>query len=87
MDAKTPSTELETQSGFQPAPPDPESSFTGNQDAALRMVANSLHRLNDAIVKAADTWLTIELMRASRYHAGSGSWGDQMVPIIERNRR
>jgi hypothetical protein len=51
------------------------------------MVANSLHRLNDAIVKAADTGLTIELMRASRYHAGSGSWGDQMVPIIERNRR
>ncbi len=87
MDAKTPSTELETQSGFQPAPLDPESSFTGNQDAALRMVANSLHRLNDAIVKAADTGLTIELMRASRYHAGSGSWGDQMVPIIERNRR
>jgi hypothetical protein len=85
MDAKTNPAELEPQSGFQPAPPDPESTFSGSQDSALRMVANSLHRLNEAIVKAADTGITVELMRASRYHGGSGSWGDQMVPIIERN--
>jgi hypothetical protein len=85
MDAKTPENELEAQSGFQPAPPDPESSFSGSQDSALRMVANSLHRLNEAIVRAADAGLTVELMRASRYHGGNGAWGDQMVPIIERN--
>tara|TARA_B100000315_G_scaffold255235_1_gene298113 strand:- start:385 stop:648 length:264 start_codon:yes stop_codon:yes gene_type:complete len=85
MTAKTENTETGNQSGFQPAPPDPDSSFSGGQDSALRMVANSLHRLNEAIVKAADSGLTVELMRASRYHAGSGSWGDQMVPIIERN--
>ena len=85
MDEKTDQKDTETQSSFQPAPPDPDNSFSGNQDSALRMVANSLHRLNEAIVKAADSGLTVELMRASRYHAGSGSWGDQMVPIIERN--
>ena len=83
MDAKTENTENE--SSFKPAPTDPDSSFSGGQDSSLRMVANSLHRLNEAIVKAADSGLTVELMRACRYHAGSGSWGEQMVPIIERN--
>lgn len=83
MNAKTNIHELEPQSGFQPAPSDSESSFSGSQDASLRMVANSLHRLNEAMVKAADAGLTVELMRASRYHSGSGSWSDQMVPIIE----
>ncbi len=85
MDAKTPTNELEPQSGFQHAPADPESTFSDSQDSALRMVANSLHRMNEAIVQAVDAGLTVELMRASRYHAGTGNWGDQMVPIIERN--
>jgi len=84
MDAKTPSSKLQPQSGFRPAPDESESEFSENQDSALRMVANSLHRLNESIVKAAETGLTVELMRASRYHAG-GSWGDQMVPIIKGN--
>jgi hypothetical protein len=85
MDAKTSANELEPQSGFHPAPDDSETTFNGGQDSALRMVANSLHRLNETIVRAADAGLTVELMRASRYHGGTGSWGDQMVPIVERN--
>jgi hypothetical protein len=85
MDAKTLANEPEPQSGFHPVPDDSETTFNGGQDSALRMVANSLHRLNEAIVRAADAGLTVELMRASRYHGGTGSWGDQMVPIVERN--
>ena len=85
MDAKTSANKSESQSGFHPAPDDPETTFNGGQDSALRMVANSSHRLNEAIVRAADAGITVELMRASRYHGGTGSWGDQMVPIVERN--
>ncbi|MDP6925685.1 MAG: hypothetical protein QGG84_01185 [Rhodospirillales bacterium] len=70
---------------FEAAPPDPDSDMSGNQDSALRMLASNIHRLNESIVKAADAGLTVELMRASRYHAATaGCWGDQMVPIITR---
>ncbi|MDP6109101.1 MAG: hypothetical protein QGF71_03380 [Rhodospirillales bacterium] len=70
---------------FEAAPPNPDSDMSGNQDSALRMLASNIHRLNESIVKAADAGLTVELMRASRYHAATaGCWGDQMVPIITR---
>ena len=70
---------------FEAAPPDPDSDMSGNQDSALRMLASNIHRLNESIVRAADAGLTVELIRASRYHAATaGCWGDQMVPIITR---
>ena len=58
--------------------------FDEAQNRALRSVADSLHRLNRAITQAVDAGVTIELMRASRYHANGGIWGDQMIPIIHR---
>jgi hypothetical protein len=70
--------------GFQEAPEDPESDRPQDQEAAIRMLANSLHRLNEAVVKAVEAGLTVEFVRASRYHNGSGNWGDQMTPIIKQ---
>ena len=58
--------------------------MTEAQDKALRMVADSLHRLNFAVVKAAESGLSVELMRASRFHVDDGGWGDQLIPIIHR---
>ena len=51
-------------------------------DAAIRRVANDLHRLNHSIAQAVEAGATIELMRCSRYHCGTGKWGDQMVPVV-----
>ena len=70
--------------GFQEAPADPNSDMQGDQDAAIRTLANSLHRLNEAVVKAVNAGLTVEFVRASRYHNGDGNWGDQMTPIIKQ---
>ncbi len=55
----------------------------GDTENAIRTVANSLHRLNEAVRQAVSAGVTVELMRASRVHA-NGSWGDQMVPIIKQ---
>lgn len=70
--------------GFQEAPPDPDSSMSGDQDAAIRQLANNLHRLNEAVVKAVEAGLTVEFIRASRYHNAVGDWGDQLTPVIKQ---
>jgi len=51
-------------------------------DAAIRKVADTLHRLNLQIHQAVEAGASIELMRAHRVHNGRGQWGDQMVPIV-----
>lgn len=51
-------------------------------DAAIRKVADTLHRLNLQIHQAVEVGASIELMRAHRVHNGRGQWGDQMVPIV-----
>ena len=53
-----------------------------SSNAAIRRVADQMHRLNHAIVQAVEAGVTIELLRCSRYHAGNGLWGDQMQPIV-----
>lgn len=55
-------------------------------DNAIRLVANSLHRLNEAVREAVDAGVTIELMRASRHHNEEGAWGDLIVPIIRKDK-
>ena len=65
---------------------DEPTQFDQAREAALRGVADAVHRLNRAITQAVDCGLTIELMRASRYHHPEGGrWGDQMVPIVQRH--
>ncbi|MBL4838647.1 MAG: hypothetical protein JKY34_13825 [Kordiimonadaceae bacterium] len=55
-----------------------------NQEMAIRQVANALHRLNDAVISAVNKGVTVELMRASRFHDEEGAWGDMLVPIIHK---
>lgn len=51
-------------------------------DAAVRRVSDQLQRLNGAIIEAVEAGATIELLRGSRHHTGTGRWGDQMRPVV-----
>ena len=56
------------------------------QRAAIRMVANELHRLNYAVMRAVDAGLSIELQRTARHHSDGGYWGDLLVPIVVKQK-
>jgi hypothetical protein len=56
------------------------------QQAAIRMLANELHRLNQAVVRAVESGLSVELQRTARHHAEGGFWGDLLVPIIVKQK-
>ncbi len=60
-----------------------EQSSTMNQEqqAMIRMVANDLHRLNQAVMKAVDAGVSVELIRSARHH-NEGNWGDLLIPVI-----
>ena len=52
------------------------------QEAAIRQLANDLHRLNHSVMKAVEAGVSVELVRSARHHGGDGNWGDMMVPVI-----
>lgn len=52
------------------------------QQAAIRLLANELHRVNNAVIKCVDLGLAVELQRSARHHAEGGYWGDLLIPII-----
>ena len=56
--------------------------MTAEQKAAIRMVANDLHRLNQSVMGAVEAGMSVELIRSARHHGGSGNWGDLLVPLI-----
>ena len=56
--------------------------MTAEQQAAIRMVANDLHRLNQSVMKAVDAGVSVELVRSARHHGGEGNWGDLLIPVI-----
>ena len=58
------------------------SSMTADQQAAIRMVANDLHRLNQSVMKAVDAGVSVELVRSARHHGGDGNWGDLLIRVI-----
>jgi hypothetical protein len=58
------------------------STMTADQQAAIRMVANDLHRLNQSIMKAVEAGVSVELVRSARHHGGGGNWGDLLIPVI-----
>ena len=58
------------------------SAMSGDQQAAIRMLANDLHRLNHAVMKAVDAGVSVELVRSARHHGGEGKWGDLLIPVI-----
>ncbi|MBW3097329.1 SMc00767 family acetate metabolism repressor [Pseudohoeflea coraliihabitans] len=57
------------------------SAMSTDQQAAIRMVANDLHRLNHSVMKAVDAGVSVELVRSARHH-GEGNWGDLLIPVI-----
>jgi hypothetical protein len=68
-----------SQSGeFRPLPETNET----ESDKAIRRVADAVHRMNEAVIRAVDAGVSVELVRVSRYHDERGSWGDQVVPMI-----
>ncbi|WP_137156634.1 hypothetical protein [Rhizobium sp. FKL33] len=55
--------------------------MSAEQQAAIRMLANDLHRLNHSVMKAVDAGVSVELIRSARHHS-EGNWGDLMIPVI-----
>lgn len=62
------------------------SAMSTDQQSAIRMVANDLHRLNQSVMKAVDSGVSVELVRSARHHGGEGNWGDLLIPVIVTNR-
>jgi hypothetical protein len=56
------------------------------QKSAIRILANDLHRLNQAVMKAVETGLSVELQRTARHHSDGGYWGDLLMPIIVKQK-
>ncbi|MER2534857.1 MAG: hypothetical protein ABTQ31_06790 [Rhizobiaceae bacterium] len=58
------------------------SAMTPEQQTAIRVLANDLHRLNFAVTKAVEAGISVELVRSARHHGGDGNWGDLLTPVI-----
>ncbi|MDB5468624.1 MAG: hypothetical protein JWR84_184 [Caulobacter sp.] len=55
---------------------------SSTRERAVDRVAEASHRLNEAVRRALEAGYSVELVRASRCHDGSGNWGDQIVPTV-----
>jgi hypothetical protein len=62
------------------------SEMTDDQNSAIRVLADSLHRLNGAVMRCVDAGLTVEIQRTARHHAEDGHWGDLLTPIVVKQR-
>jgi hypothetical protein len=58
------------------------SAMTTDQQAAIRVLANDLHRLNQAVMQAVEAGVSVELVRSARHHGGNGNWGDLLIPVV-----
>ena len=58
------------------------STMNADEQTAIRMVANDLHRLNQSVMKAVEAGVSVELIRSARHHSGDGNFGDLLTPII-----
>ena len=58
------------------------SSMSQDQQSAIRMLANDLHRLNQAVMNAVEAGVSVELIRSARHHGGDGQWGDLLIPVV-----
>lgn len=59
--------------------------MSNDQQAAIRSLANDLHRLNHSVMKAVDAGVSVELVRSARHHGGDGHWGDLLIPVVIAN--
>jgi hypothetical protein len=62
------------------------SSMSPEQESAIRILANELHRVNEAVMNCVEKGLSVELQRVSRVHAEGGYWGDMIVPVIVKQK-
>jgi hypothetical protein len=58
------------------------STMSDDQQAAIRIMANDLHRLNQSVMKAVEAGVSVELVRSARHHGGNGNWGDLLIPVV-----
>lgn len=58
------------------------STLSPEQESALRILANELHRTNEAVMNCVSHNLSIELQRVKRFHSETGYWGDMIVPVV-----
>ena len=58
------------------------SAMNTDQQAAIRILANDLHRLNQAVMQAVEAGVSVELVRSARHHGGNGNWGDLLIPVV-----
>jgi hypothetical protein len=58
------------------------SAMSESQQAAIRSLANDLHRLNQSVMKAVESGVSVELVRSARHHSGNGCWGDLLTPVV-----
>lgn len=86
MPGKTKETTMAPKTRVKERAEEQSSAMNGDQQAAIRMVANDLHRLNQSVMKAVETGISVELVRSARHHAGSGNWGDLLIPVIVTDR-
>lgn len=56
------------------------------QQSAIRILANELHRVNEAVMNCVQQGLSVELQRVKRHHSEDGYWGDMIVPIIVKQK-
>jgi hypothetical protein len=63
------------------------SEMSEKQRLAINRLANDLHRLNNAVISAVETGISIELQRGARHHVDGGFWGDLMIPIVVKQAR
>jgi non-canonical (house-cleaning) NTP pyrophosphatase len=62
------------------------SSMNECQKLAINRLANELHRLNNAVIAAVESGISVELQRGARHHAAGGFWGDLMIPIVVKQK-
>ncbi len=60
--------------------------MSADQQSAIRILANDLHRLNQAVMRAVETGVSVELVRSARHHGGDGNWGDLLIPVVVAQR-
>ena len=58
------------------------SAMNSDQQAAIRMMANDLHRLNQSVMKAVEAGVSVELVPSARHHGGNGKWGVLLIPAV-----
>ena len=63
------------------------SEMNETQRLAINRLANELHRLNNAVISAVESGISVELQRGARHHAEGGFWGDLMIPIVVKQSR